>query len=102
MGALPPATLGGCSVLVRKFLARDLCRTCQVAVAGDQADLIAEPEPVGGGRNREPAVLVAGALIGRGGLVTYQRRPRVERQRLEAGIDNGTVPGRRLITVAQT
>src|SRR6516162_4422589 len=46
----------------------------RVAMAGDQADLVAEPKPVGGRRNREPAVLVGGSLIGRRGLVTNQRR----------------------------
>jgi hypothetical protein len=30
----------------------------RVAVAGDQPDLVAEPEPVGGSRDGEPAVLV--------------------------------------------
>jgi hypothetical protein len=33
----------------------------RVAMAGDQADLVAAPEPVGSGRRREPAVLVGGA-----------------------------------------
>ena len=46
----------------------------RVAVAGDQSDLVAEPEPIGGGRDGEPAVLVRGALIGRRGLVANQRR----------------------------
>src|SRR5215471_13147010 len=55
----------------------------RIAVAGDQPDLVAEPEPVGGGRDREPAVLVGGALIGCGGLVADERRARVESQRLE-------------------
>src|SRR6266446_4896642 len=32
----------------------------RVAMAGDQADLVAEPEPVGVGRDGEPAVLVGG------------------------------------------
>jgi hypothetical protein len=41
----------------------------RVAVTGDQPDLVAEPKPVGGGRNREPVVLVGGTLVGRGGLV---------------------------------
>ena len=34
----------------------------RVAMAGDQADLVAEPEPVGGGRDGEAAALVGGAL----------------------------------------
>ena len=44
-------------------------------VAGDQPDLVAEPEPVGGGRDGEAAVLVRGAFIGRGGLVADDGRP---------------------------
>jgi hypothetical protein len=39
-------------------------------MAGDQADLVAEPEAVGGGREGEPAVLVGGGLR----LVADQRR----------------------------
>ena len=38
-----------------------------IAVAGDQPDLVAEPEPVGGGRDGEPSMLVGGALAGRAG-----------------------------------
>ena len=51
---------------------------CRVAVAGDQPDLVAEPEPIGGGRKGEPSVLVGGALVGRGGLVADERRARIE------------------------
>src|SRR6516164_2778778 len=58
----------------------------RVAVARDQPDLVAEPEPVGGGRDGEPAVLVGGALVGRGGLVADQRRARIEGQSFSAGI----------------
>jgi hypothetical protein len=39
----------------------------RVAMAGDQPDLVTEPEPAGRGRNGEAAVLVRGALIGREG-----------------------------------
>src|SRR6266446_9022484 len=63
----------------------------RVAMAGDQADLVAEPEPVGHGRNGEPAVLVGGALVGCGGLVADERRARIEGERLEAGVDDGAV-----------
>jgi hypothetical protein len=63
-------------------------------MAGDQADLVAEREPVGGGRDRQAAVLVGGALVGRGGLVANQRWAGVESQRLEAGVDDGAVLGR--------
>src|SRR5262249_10979617 len=48
----------------------------RVAMAGDQPDLVAEPEPVGGGRDGEPAVLVRRTLISRGRLVANQRRAR--------------------------
>jgi hypothetical protein len=60
-----------------------------VAMVGDQADLVAEREPVGGGRDGEPAVLVGGALVGRGGLIADKRRARIEGERLQAGIDAG-------------
>ena len=66
----------------------------RVAVAGDQPDLIAEPEPIGDGRDGEPAVLVRRALVGRGRLVAEQRRPRIEGQRLQPGIDDRPVFGR--------
>src|SRR6266478_7156284 len=62
-----------------------------VAVAGDQPNLVAEPEPVGGGRDGEATVLVGGALVGRGGLVADERRAGVESERLEAGVDDRAV-----------
>ena len=68
-------------------------------MAGDQAQLVAEGEAVGGGRDGEAAMLVGGALVGGGGPVADERRPGVEGQRLEAGVDDGAVLGR-LITVA--
>ena len=71
----------------------------RVAVAGDQPDLVAKPEPVSGGRDRESAVLVGGALRGRGGLVTDDRRTRVESDGLEAGIEDARSSAGRL-TVA--
>jgi len=66
----------------------------RVAMAGDQPDLVAEPEPIGGGRNGEPSMLVGAALVGRGGLVADERWPRIEGGRLQAGIDDRTVLGR--------
>ena len=39
-------------------------------------------------------MLVGGALVGGGGLDTDERRPRIEGQRLEAGVDDGAVRGR--------
>jgi hypothetical protein len=61
-------------------------------VAGDEAQLVAEVEPVGRAQNPEPSVLVGGAVVGSGGLVASQRRgPRVEGERLQARIDDRTV-----------
>jgi len=64
-------------------------------MAGDQPDLVAAPEPIGGGRNGEPAVLVGGALVGRGGPESKASafKPASTIARSSAG---------RLITVAQT
>ena len=63
-------------------------------MAGDQADLVADLEAVGGAGDAEAAVLVGGALVGGGGLVADERRAGVEGQRLEAGVDDGAVLGR--------
>jgi hypothetical protein len=52
-----------------------------VAVAGDEADLVAYLEPVGGAGDAEAAVLVGGALVGGGGFVPTQRRARIEGER---------------------
>jgi hypothetical protein len=41
----------------------------RVAMAGDEADLVADLEAVGGARDAEAAVLVGGALVGGGGLI---------------------------------
>jgi hypothetical protein len=64
----------------------------RVAMAGDEADLVADLEAVGGARDAEAAVLVGGALVGGGGLVADERRTRAEGERSVG----------RLITVAQT
>src|SRR5207248_8551379 len=66
----------------------------RVAMAGDEADLVAEAEAVGGAGDAEAAVLVGGALVGGGGFVAHQRRARVEGERLQAGIDDRAVLGR--------
>src|SRR5207249_7666114 len=66
----------------------------RVAVAGDQAELVAEREAVSGGGDRKAAVLVGGALVGGGGLVADERRARVEGERLEADGDDSAVRGR--------
>ena len=63
-------------------------------MAGDEADLVAEPEAVGGARDAEPSVLVGGALVGGGGLVADERRAGVEGERLQAGVDDRAVLGR--------
>jgi hypothetical protein len=60
----------------------------------DEAELLAEREAVGGGRDGEAAVLVGGALVGRGGFVADERRAGIEGQRLEVGVDDGAVLGR--------
>jgi hypothetical protein len=73
-----------------------------VAVARDQPDLVAEAEPVGGGGDGEPAVLVGGALIGGGGLVADERRTRIEGERLQPASTMARSSVGRLITVAQT
>ena len=46
----------------------------RVAMAGDEADLVADAEAVGGACDAEAAVLVGGALVGGGGLVADERR----------------------------
>jgi hypothetical protein len=67
----------------------------RVAMAGHEADLVADPETVGGARNAEAAVLVGGALVGGGGLESKASasRPASTIARSSAG---------RLITVAHT
>src|SRR5947209_19267302 len=64
------------------------------AMAGDEADFVAEAEAVGGARDAEAAVLVGGALVGGGGLVADNGRARVEGERLQAAVDDGAVVGR--------
>ena len=65
----------------------------RVAVAGDQTELVAEREAVGGGCDGEAAVLVEVAVVGGGGLVADKRRTGIEGERLEAGVDDRTAPG---------
>src|SRR5262249_20614413 len=67
-----------------------------VAVAGDQADLVAEPEPVGGGGGGEAAVLVGGALV------ADERRAGIKGQCLESASTIARSSAGRLIAVAQT
>jgi hypothetical protein len=72
-------------------------------MAGGEAELVAEAEAVGGALNAETAVLVGGALVGGGGLVSYQRGPRESKAsalRLASTIARSSVG--RLITVAHT
>src|SRR5690242_5541120 len=57
----------------------------RVAVAGDEADLVAEAEAVGGACDAEAAVFVGGALVGGGGFVADEGRARVEGERLQSG-----------------
>src|SRR5712671_1244895 len=71
----------------------------RVAMAGDEADLVADLEPVGGAGDAEAAVLVGGALVGGGGLVPDERRTGVEAERLQPMARSAAG---RLITVAQS
>src|SRR5438270_8330541 len=66
----------------------------RVAMAGDEADLVAEAEAVGGARDAETAVLVGGALVGGGGSVAHQGWAGVEGERLQASVDDRAVLGR--------
>src|SRR5439155_20894866 len=50
----------------------------RVAMTRHELHLVAELQPVARRRDAEPAVLVGGAFIGRGGLVPHGRRPGIE------------------------
>ena len=69
---------------------------------GDEADLVAELEPVGGARDAEAAVLVGGALVGGGGLVADERRPESKASAFKPASTIARSSVGRLITVAQT
>jgi hypothetical protein len=69
---------------------------------GSQAELVAAAEPVGGGGDGEPVVLVGGALLSGGRLVADERRAGIEGECLQAGVDDGAVLGRAALTVAQS
>ena len=56
----------------------------RVTVTGDQPDLVADPEPASG-RDGKATVLVGGVLVGRGGLLADERRPRVEASAFRPG-----------------
>jgi hypothetical protein len=71
-------------------------------VAGDEADLVADLQPVGGARDVEPAVLVGGALVGGGGLVPDERRPQSKASAFKPASTMARSSVGRLITVAQT
>jgi hypothetical protein len=66
----------------------------RVAMAGDEADLVADLEAVGGAGDAEAAVLVGGALVGGGGFVADGGRARVEGERLQAGVEDRALVGR--------
>src|SRR5271170_7009940 len=66
----------------------------RVAMAGDEADLVADLQAVGGAGDAEAAVLVGGAFGGGGGFVADERRARGEGEGLQAGVDDGAVLGR--------
>ena len=63
-------------------------------MAGHEADLVAEPEAIGGAGDAPAAVLVGGALVCGGGLVADEGRAGIEGERLEAGVDDRAVFGR--------
>ena len=73
-----------------------------IATAGDEADLVAEPEAVRGARDADSSVLVRGALVGDGG--SSQKRGGLESKAsaltLVSTIARSSVE--RLITVAHT
>jgi hypothetical protein len=71
-------------------------------VAGDEADLVADLQPVGGARDVEPAVLVGGALVGGGGLVPDEGRPQSKASAFKPASTMARSSVGRLITVAQT
>jgi hypothetical protein len=71
-------------------------------VAGNEADLVADPEPIGGARDAEPAVLVGGALVGGGGFVADGGGPESKASAFRPASTIARSLGGRLITVAQT
>jgi hypothetical protein len=71
-------------------------------MAGDEADLVAEPEAVGGARDAEAAVLVGGALVGRGGLVADEGGPESKASAFKPASTMARSSVGRLITVAHT
>jgi len=73
-----------------------------VAVAGDETDLVADVEAIGGARDAEAAVLVGGALVGRGGLVAHQGRPESKESAFKPASTIARSSVGRLITVAHT
>jgi hypothetical protein len=74
----------------------------RVAMAGDEADLVADAEAVGGVGYAETAVLVGGALVGGGGLVADERGPESKASAFRPASTIARSSVGRLITVAQT
>jgi hypothetical protein len=70
-------------------------------LAGDEVDLVAEREPVGGGRDREAAVLVGGALVGAAGSSQTNGGPESKVSALRPASMIARSSAGRLITVAR-
>ena len=73
-----------------------------IAMAGDEADLVADLEAVGGALDAEAAVLVGSALVGRGGLVADQGGPESKASAFRPASTIARSSVGRLITVAHT
>jgi hypothetical protein len=63
----------------------------RVAMAGDEAELVAEAEPIGGARDAETACASGRPLVGGGRFVADEQQATVEGERLEAGVDDRAV-----------
>jgi len=70
-------------------------------MAGDEADLVADLETVGGARDAEPSVLVGGTLGGGGGFVADERGPESKASALRRASTIARSSAGRFITVAQ-
>jgi hypothetical protein len=73
-----------------------------VAMAGDEADLVAEAESVGGARDAEATVLVGGALVGAAGSSHTRGDPEPKASALRPASTIARSSVGRLITVANT
>jgi hypothetical protein len=74
----------------------------RVAMAGEDADLVAHAEAVGGARDAEAAVLVGGALVSGGGSSQTSGGPEPKASALRPASTIARSSAGRLITVAPT